>query len=176
MFNLWRDMKPGPNPPKNVYAVVEIPKGSRNKYELHKESGHFKLDRVLYSPFVYATEYGLIPQTLWDDGDPMDILVLMDQPTFPGCIIEARPIGLLEMIDSGDSDVKVLAVPVDDPRYNDVTELNHVYGHILRELEHFFAEYKTLQGKKVEILGWKGREEAEKAIERAIKLYKEKYG
>lgn len=110
-MNLWKDLKPGSSEPEVLYAVIEIPKGSRNKYQYDKEIDAFVLDRVLHSSVHYPAEYGTIPQTLWDDGDPMDIIVLMDQPTFPGCVIESRPIGVMKMIDSGDSDDKILSVP-----------------------------------------------------------------
>jgi inorganic pyrophosphatase len=172
-MNLWKDIATGPAAPEAVYAVIEIPRGSRNKYEYDKEKEAFVLDRVLYSPVHYPAEYGIIPKTLWDDGDPMDILVLMDQPTFPGCIIETRPIGVMNMIDTGDKDDKILGVPVDDPRFKDVKDIEDLPEHLLDEIQHFFAEYKKLQGKKTEVLGWKGREEALTAIERSIQLYKD---
>jgi inorganic pyrophosphatase len=172
-MNLWKDIATGPAAPEAVYAVIEIPRGSRNKYEYDKEKEAFILDRVLYSPVHYPAEYGIIPKTLWDDGDPMDILVLMDQPTFPGCIIETRPIGVMNMIDTGDKDDKILGVPVDDPRFKDVNDIEDLPEHLLDEIQHFFAEYKKLQGKKTEVLGWKGKEEALKAIERSIQLYKD---
>ena len=148
-MNLWKDLSPGPSVPEVVYAVIEIPKGSRNKYEYDKDMEAFALDRVLYSPFHYPAEYGIIPQTLWDDGDPMDIIVLMDQPTFPGCLIEARPIGIMRMIDSAslspqsrESDDKILSVPVNDPKYNNVKSIDDIPKAILDEIAHFF---KTLE-------------------------------
>jgi len=114
--NLWSEIESGSDIPDVVTAVIEVPKGSRNKYEYDKEREAFMLDRVLYSPVVYPADYGFIPKSTYDDGDPMDILVLMEQPTFPGCLIEARPIGIMGMIDGGDKDYKILAVPEDDPR------------------------------------------------------------
>ncbi|MBU4534498.1 MAG: inorganic diphosphatase [Euryarchaeota archaeon] len=170
-MNLWKDIAPGPSVPEVVYAVIEIPKGSRNKYEYDKDMEAFALDRVLYSPFVYPTEYGIIPQTIYDDGDPMDILVLMEQPTFPGCVIESRPIGVMRMIDGGDQDDKILAVPVQDPRYEEVKDITDVAPHLLKEIEHFFQEYKHLEGKSTQILGWENAENAFKAIEHSIDLY-----
>lgn len=149
MVDLWKDIKPGPSAPEIVYAVIEIPKGSRNKYEYNKELGAFSLDRVLYSPFMYPADYGIIPQTLYDDGDPLDILVMMEEPTFPGCIIEARPIGMMEMIDKGKQDDKILAVPVEDPRYKEIKNIDEIPSHILDEIAHFFSEYKRLEGKKL---------------------------
>lgn len=171
-MNLWKDLAPGPSAPKVVYAIVEIPKGSNNKYEYDKDMEAFALDRVLYSPFFYPGEYGLIPQTTYDDGDPMDILVLMDQATFPGCVIESRPIGLMKMIDGGDKDDKVLAVSVNDPKYKDVNDISDIPSHILDEIAHFFKEYKALEGKKTEVNGWEGAQSAFDAINHSIELYK----
>ena len=142
-MNLWKDLVPGPSVPEVVYAVIEIPKGSRNKYEYDKDMEAFALDRVLYSPFHYPAEYGIIPQTLYDDGDPMDIIVLMEQPTFPGCVIETRPIGIMRMIDGDDNDDKILGVPINDPRFKDVNDIDDVPKHLLDEIAHFFKEYKT---------------------------------
>lgn len=114
-MNLLHELSPGSDIPNVINVVVEIVKGSRNKYEYSKEAGVFKLDRVLYSPFVYPAEYGFVPQTHYDDGDPLDVLVMMNLPTFPGCVIEARPLGMLRMIDSGEADSKILAVPATTP-------------------------------------------------------------
>ncbi|MDI6723484.1 MAG: inorganic diphosphatase [Methanobacterium sp.] len=170
-MNLWKDLKTGPSVPEVVYAVIEIPKGSRNKYEYDKDMEAFALDRVLYSPFHYPAEYGIIPQTLWDDGDPMDIIVLMDQSTFPGCVIEARPIGIMRMMDGEDSDDKILSVPINDPRCNDITDINDVSKHLLDEIAHFFKEYKTLEGKVTEVMGWENEQKAFEAVEHSIDLY-----
>jgi inorganic pyrophosphatase len=172
-MNLWKDLAPGPSVPEVIYAVFEIPKGSRNKYEYDKDMEAFALDRVLYSPFYYPAEYGIIPKTLYDDGDPMDVLVLMDQPTFPGCVIETRPIGIMRMIDSGDKDDKILGVPVNDPMYKDVNDIDDIPGHLLDEIAHFFKEYKYLEGKTTEIIGWENAQKAFEAIEHSIRLYKE---
>lgn len=174
-MNLWTEVVPGPNAPEVVYAVIEIPRGSRNKYEYDKDMESFALDRVLYSPFTYPAEYGLIPQTIYDDGDPMDIMVLMDQPTFTGCVIESRPIGLMKMIDGGDADDKVLAVPKDDPRFKDINDISDIPSHLLEEIAHFFKEYKHLEGKSTEVMGWENKEAALAAIQHSIDLYKEKY-
>ena len=172
-MNLWKDLEPGPSVPEVIYAVIEIPKGSRNKYEYDKDMEAFALDRVLYSPFFYPAEYGIIPKTLYDDGDPMDILVLMNQPTFPGCVIETRPIGIMRMIDSGDKDDKILGVPVNDPMFKDVNDIGDIPGHLLDEIAHFFKEYKYLEGKTTEVIGWENAQKAFEAIEHSIKLYKE---
>lgn len=174
-MNLWKDLETGPSVPEVIYAVIEIPKGSRNKYEYDKDMEAFALDRVLYSPFHYPAEYGIIPQTLWDDGDPMDIIVLMEQPTFPGCVIESRPIGIMKMIDGDDSDDKILSVPLNDPKFKEVNDIKDVPKHLLDEIAHFFKEYKTLEGKETKILGWEGTEAAFKAIDHSIDLYKKKF-
>ncbi|MCE5213921.1 MAG: inorganic diphosphatase [Methanobacterium sp.] len=174
-MNLWKDLKTGPAEPQVLYAVIEIPKGSRNKYEYDKDMEAFALDRVLYSPIHYPAEYGIIPQTLWDDGDPMDIIVLMEQPTFPGCVIEVRPVGIMRMIDSGDSDDKILSVPINDPQYNDVNDLEDLSESILNEIKDFFASYKKLEGKKTQILGWENKKAAIKAINHSIGQYRRTY-
>lgn len=171
-MNLWKDLAPGPSVPEVVYAVIEIPKGSRNKYEYDKDMEAFTLDRVLYSPFIYPAEYGIIPQTLYDDGDPMDIMVLMEQPTFPGCVIETRPIGIMRMVDGDDHDDKILGVPLNDPRFKEVNDINDVPGHLLDEIAHFFKEYKYLEGKTTEVSGWENAGKALEAIEHSIELYK----
>ncbi len=171
-MNLWKDLEPGPSVPEVIYAVIEIPKGSRNKYEYDKDMEAFALDRVLYSPFHYPAEYGIIPKTLYDDGDPMDVMVLMDQPTFPGCVIETRPIGVMRMIDGDDKDDKILGVPVNDPRYKDINDIDDIPSHLLDEIAHFFKEYKTLEGKVTKVLGWEHAEEAFEAVKHSIELYK----
>ncbi|SFE33224.1 inorganic diphosphatase [Alteribacillus iranensis] len=156
---------------KVVEALIEIPTGSQNKYEYDKEKGVFKLDRVLFSPMFYPAEYGYIDETLALDGDPLDILVLVTNPTFPGCVIDSRVIGYLEMIDDGDEDQKLLAVPVEDPRFKDVHSINDIPSHKLDEIAHFFKTYKDLQNKKTEIGAWKGAEEAAQLVEECIDRY-----
>lgn len=174
-MNLWTKIKSGSKIPEVLYAVIEIPKGSKNKYEYDKDMESFLLDRVLYSSVVYPADYGFIPQTIYDDGDPMDIMVLMDQPTFPGCIIESRPIGILKMIDGGDKDYKILAVPVEDPKYKNFNDIDDVPSHILDEIGEFFKTYKNLENKEVEINGWENSQMAKKEAIRSIEMYKEKY-
>jgi len=176
-MDLWKDLPVGKNPPEEIFVVVEIPKGSRNKFEFDHDLNVFKLDRVLYSPFYYDWgDYGLIPKTFCEDGDPGDAFVLMERPTFPGCVIEARPIGLLEMVDSGDPDSKIISVPVNDPKYQEVKDIKDLPPHLLKEIEHFFTHYKDLEGKKVEVKSWKGAEEAKKWIKESMELYEEKFG
>ncbi|NUQ36733.1 MAG: inorganic diphosphatase [Caldilineales bacterium] len=176
MQNLWRDLRTGPNAPETVYAIVEIPKGSRNKYEYNKEHGVIKLDRVLYSSVSYPGDYGLMPQTFWEDGDPFDILVMVNQPTFPGCIIEARPIGIFRMEDKGKSDDKILAVPAHDPSFGDYKDLGDLPSHFLREVEHFFGVYKDLEeGGRVKTKGWEGAAAAKEAIVQAMRIYRDRF-
>jgi inorganic pyrophosphatase len=158
---------------KVVEAFIEIPTGSQNKYEYDKEKGVFKLDRVLFSPQFYPAEYGYLENTLALDNDPLDILVLVTNPTFPGCVIDARVIGVLNMIDSGDEDSKLLAVPVEDPRFKDVHSLEDVPSHTLDEIAHFFQTYKDLQGKKTEIGAWEGPEKASQLVDECIARYNE---
>lgn len=163
------NLNPGPNPPKVVYAFIEIPKGSRNKYELDKDTGYVKLDRVLYSPVMFPGDYGVIPNTLYDDGDPLDILVITRFATFPGCLIESRPVGLLKMQDTGDQDDKIIAVPLEDPYFNKVKDLKDLPSALLEEIAHFFKIYKELQPKKwVKIQGWKNKQFAYQAINKSI--------
>jgi inorganic pyrophosphatase len=169
-MNLLHDIPAGEADAINV--IVEIPMGSRVKYELDKDTGLIKFDRVLYSPMHYPANYGFVPQTLWDDGDPLDVLVLGYEPLVPGCLIEVRPIGVLDMVDGGDGDAKVLAVPVSDPRYKEVKDITDVEPHTLEEIKHFFKVYKDLQKKKVEVGEWRSAAEAKKDFAKAIELYK----
>lgn len=175
MIHLWHNLSSGPQPPDIVYAVVEVPKGSRNKYEYSKRAGVIKLDRVLYSPLHYPGDYGFIPQSFFEDGDPMDILVMMNEPTFPGCVIEARPVGMFKMIDKGEPDYKVLAVPSTDPNFDDYRDLDDLPQHFPKEVGHFFMVYKQLQGTEVQNEGWVGADEAKKAIMASLALYRKDF-
>jgi inorganic pyrophosphatase len=175
VINAWRDLSPGRHPPEEVTAVVEIPSGSRNKYELHKESGLIRLDRVLYSAVHYPGDYGFVPRTLAEDGDPCDVLVLLNEPTFPGCQIDARPIGVLRMLDRGAPDDKVLAVPTRDPFYGEYFDIADIPQHYLREVEHFFHIYKDLEGKRVQTVGWEKSDAAMRVVAEAIRRYDERY-
>jgi inorganic pyrophosphatase len=145
---------------ETVDAFIEIPQGSRNKYEYDEALGKIRLDRVLYSSVHYPTDYGFIPDTLAPDGDHLDILVVTYEPTFPGCVVEARPIGGLDMADEKGADFKVLAVPTGDPRFEHTHGLNDLAPHWLREIEAFFATYKLLEPKQTEVLGWHTADEA----------------
>lgn len=157
-----------------VEAIIEIPAGSQNKYEFDKEKGVLRLDRVLYSPVHYPTDYGYIPETLEEDGDPIDILVLVTNPTVPGCIVDTRVIGVLSMADDKGVDNKLLGVAAKDPRWAHVHDLADVPPHRLREIEHFFKTYKDLEGKHTEIRGWFGREVAREKLEAARAAYNPK--
>ncbi len=148
------DVPIGAEAPLVFNTVIEIPKGSTNKYEVDKETGFVKLDRVLYSPLFYPFDYGFIPQTHYLDGDPIDVLVLLLHPTFPGCIVEAKAIGVLEMRDDKGPDEKILCVSTKDPRYNYRKSINDLNEHTLKEIIHFFEVYKQLEEKDVEVIGW----------------------
>lgn len=175
MIHPWRDLPPGPHPPEAVTAVIEIPRGSRNKYELDKDSGLFKLDRVLYSAVHYPGDYGFIPRTLHEDNDPLDIIVRIDEPTFPGCQIEARPIGVLKLLDRGEPDDKILAVPAHDPLHHEYYDIADLPSHYLAEIEHFFQIYKDLEGKRMQIVGWEKSEVAMQVIMESIARYALQY-
>lgn len=160
------NVKIGANAPLVFNTVIEIPKGSTNKYELDKDSGMLRLDRVLYSPLFYPFDYGFIPQTHYLDGDPIDVLVMSMHPMFPGCIVEARAIGLLEMRDEAGPDEKILCVATRDPRFNNRKSLNDLNPHTLKEINHFFEVYKTLEDKEVETVGWRDVVEAVQLIDK----------
>jgi inorganic pyrophosphatase len=144
--------------------IVEIPKGSVNKYEYDGKLGLFRLDRSLYSPVHYPGDYGFIPGTLAEDGDPLDVLTLVSEASFTGCLIEVRPIGLLNMVDREEADQKIIAVPSCDPRYDQIHTMDQVFAHVRRELEHFFSIYKELEGKVTASQGWGGPREARRTI------------
>lgn len=169
--NLWHDLDTGPTAPEVINVIVEIPKGSRNKYEFHKSTGAFKLDRVLYSPVSYPGDYGFIPRTYEDDDDPLDALVVTNLPTFTGCIVEARPIGLFRMNDRGEPDHKIVAVLHYDPFFAGVNAYTDLPAHYLKEVEHFFTVYKDLEGGHVEPLGWESAQMARQRIHYAINRY-----
>jgi inorganic pyrophosphatase len=165
------DIDPGPDTPELVRAIIEIPKNSSNKYEYDGNLGIFRLDRALYSPMHYPGDYGFIPGTLADDGDPLDILVLVNEPSFTGCLMEARPVGILHMVDQTESDEKILAVPNRNPRFESIHTIDQVFPHTLKEIEYFFSIYKELQGVKTQITGWGDPREARKTINEARQNY-----
>jgi inorganic pyrophosphatase len=154
------DVGPGTNLPSVVNAIVEIPKGRRNKFEVDKKTGLMRLDRYLYSSSHYPGDYGFIPQTLAEDGDALDILVMVNEPTFSGCLIEARVVGLFRMRDRGVNDFKILGVPNTDPLFAEYQNLRDAPSHFLREVEHFFATYKQLEGVTIETMGWATAQDA----------------
>jgi len=155
-----------------VEVVIEIPKGSRNKYEADHHSGEVWLDRMLFTATMYPTDYGFFPRTLGEDGDPLDAMVLLEEPTFPGCHIRVRPIGVFWMSDEKGPDAKVLTVPATDPRWADISDIDDLPPHLLNEIAHFFGVYKALEpGKGTELSDWHGRGEAERAIVEAQERY-----
>ena len=158
------DLDPGPEIPELVRMIVEIPKNSANKYEYDSQLGIFRLDRALYSPMHYPGDYGFIPGTLADDGDPMDVLALVQEPSFTGCLIEVRPVGILNMVDQQEHDQKILAVPNRNPRYDQIHTMDQIFPHVRREIEHFFTIYKELEGRITSMEGWGGPPEARRAI------------
>ena len=170
-MNLLHDIDPGTKGEMNV--IIEIPKDSHNKYEIDKKTGIIKLDRANYSSAAYPFDYGFVPQTLWDDGDALDVVVLTTYALNVGILVAARPVAILSMKDSGEQDDKVIAVPVEDKRWDDVQDLGDLNKHTLKEIVDFFETYKNLKGKPVEVItgGFKGRAEAEAAFERARALY-----
>lgn len=167
------ELPPGPDVPRALHAVIEIPKGSSNKYEYDKELGIFRLDRTLFSPVHYPGDYGFMPQTISEDGDPLDMVVMATEPTFPGCLIEVRPIGVLVMRDDMGLDHKILCAPAKDPRQRDIHGLQHLQLHILREIDYFFHIYKELEGKKSDTYGWEDRVVAYEVIEQSVKRYQD---
>jgi len=160
------DVPIGPKAPEVFNTIIEIPRGSTNKYEVDQQTGVLKLDRVLYSPLFYPFDYGYIPQTHYLDGDPLDVLVLLSHPTVPGCVIEASAIGVLEMSDDKGPDEKILCVAKKDPRYGYRQSLDELNNHTLSEIQHFFEVYKQLEEKDVEVKGWHGPELALRLIEK----------
>ncbi|MFB6211376.1 MAG: inorganic diphosphatase [Halobacteriales archaeon] len=177
MVNLWEDLETGPDPPEEIHAVVECLKGERNKYEYEKDIPGVVLDRVLHSNVHYPSDYGFIPRSWYDDDDPLDVLVLVEDQTFPGCVIEARPVAMMKMDDDGEQDDKIIAVPTEDPRYDHMEDLGDVPEQTKAEISEFFETYKNLEeGKQTETLGWEDKAAAMDAIEHSQDLYEEKFG
>lgn len=161
----------GKNAPEIVTVVIEIPLDGTNKYEYDKQLHVFRLDRNLHSPVHYPGDYGFIPQTLAEDGDPLDILILGESPTFPGCTFTARPIGMFEMLDQGIPDEKIVAYATGNPRFGDLTSYTQVQPHVLREIEHFFSVYKDLESKRTKVLGWKDYDVAQETVQSCHQRY-----
>ena len=156
-----------------IEVTVEIPTGSRNKYEFDHARGRYVLDRVLYSSVHYPCDYGFIEGSLADDGDPLDVLIVIAEPTFPGCVVRARPIGVLDMKDDKGHDYKILAVAHDDPRWARVEALEDISPHRLREIENFFETYKALEGRETDVSGWLGVDDAWRIIDDAMALHRD---
>jgi inorganic pyrophosphatase len=176
-MNLWHDVEFGKNAPEIFNVIVEIPKGSNNKYEIDKETGLIALDRANYSSAPYPFDYGFVPQTLWDDGDALDVVILTTFPLAPGILVRVRPVAIMDMIDDGDSDAKIIAVPADDKRWEDTKDIGDVNKHTLKEIEHFFKTYKQLKKEEIVVTidSIRDAAAAKEAVMRSKDLYNEKY-
>ena len=176
-MNLWHDVSRGETP-NEINVIIEIPKNSPNKYEIDKKTGLIALDRANYSAAPYPFDYGFVPQTLWEDGDALDVVMLTTYPLNIGILVRARPVGVMKMIDAGESDYKIIAVPIDDKRWDDVQDLEDINKHKLKEIAHFFETYKELkEGEKgmVVIEGYENKKYALEAIEKSIQIYSDKF-
>ena len=173
---LWHRVNSEQVKPESFVACIEIPQGSKNKYELDKFSGALKLDRILYTSTHYPQNYGFIPKTYADDGDPLDVLVICSEPIVPLALVECYPIGMLEMIDGGSKDTKIIAIAKNDPVNNSFSDIKQIPNHILQEIKHFFGVYKQLEGKETIVDHIRGRMMAMDAIQECIDAYKKKFG
>ena len=174
-MNIWHDINPAKITPEEFTAVIEISKGSKSKYELDKDTGLLKLDRVLYTSTHYPANYGLIPRTYAADGDPLDVLVLCSQQIYPLTLVDCYPIGVIAMIDSGSGDEKIIAIPKNDPTYNQYKDISELPAHIFEEMRHFFSVYKALEKKETIVNNISGREDAIKIIAETIETYNKKF-
>ncbi len=174
-MNIWHDISAERIKPNNFEALIEIPRGCKAKYELDKETGLLRLDRVLYTSTVYPANYGFIPRTYADDGDPLDVLVLSGEVIYPMTLVNCYPIGVIKMIDSGSLDEKIIAIPHRDPTYNDYYDIKELPQHIFQEMMHFFEVYKSLEHKKTTIKEIAHRDEALEIVKKCIERYKEKF-
>ena len=175
-MNLWRDIPPGDEPPKILNVVIEVISRSRDKYEYNLEWEAFVLDRVLYSSVIFPVEYGFVPQTWYNDNDPLDVMVLSYEPLEVGCVIKVRPIGALILEDEEGEDPKILSVLLSDPRFEGYKDIRDVHPHLLREIQEFFETYKRLEPKKwVKFKAWKDAEEARRIVDYSINLYRETF-
>ena len=173
-MNLWHDIEPGTKEAMNV--IIEIHKGSKNKYEIDKKTGLIALDRVAHTAQDFPFDYGFVPRTYWHDGDALDVMLLTTYPLLPGILVHARPVALMKMIDGGERDDKVIAVPIDDPRFDNIKDVGDINPHTLKEIEHFYSTYKKLQNKEVEVKGFVGKEEAQTAFDESLQLYTKEFG
>ena len=174
-MNLWHDVPLGDNAPNEINVIIEIPKGSQNKYEIDKETGLMALDRANYSAAAYPCEYAFAPQTYAEDGDAIDVLLLSSFPIPPGILVKSRPVAFMEMIDTGEVDPKIICVPVKDKRWDNVKDLADINPHTIKEIQHFFETYKELKGDKVTNPGFKGKVAAIDALQKSIEAYKQKF-
>lgn len=175
-MNLWHEISAGKDVPDIINVIIECPKGTKNKYEIDKETGLIKLDRAMKTSQDYPFDYGFVPQSLWGDGDALDVVLLTTYPLAPGILVEARPVGIMTMIDCGDSDDKIIAVPKSDPRFDEILDLSDVNKYILKEMQHFFETYKSIEGKKVVVKGFRNKQSALVAIKKGLKMYKDAFG
>ena len=175
MSNIWHDINPKRITPENFVAVVEISKGSKKKYELDKETGHLKLDRILYTSTHYPANYGFISRTYGEDKDPLDVLILCSEDIQPMTLIECFPIGVIRMIDNGANDEKIIAIPFSDPTYNMYRDISELPSHIFDEMSHFFTVYKQLENKETAVNEVSGREDAVRIIAESIDRYVENF-
>lgn len=175
MTNIWHDINPSRVTPEDFIAVIEIEKGSKKKYELDKETGHIILDRILYTSTHYPANYGLIPRTYAEDGDPLDVLVLCSENLYPLSLVRCYPIGVMAMLDSGKLDEKIIAIPFNDPNYNEYHDISELPSHIFSEMRHFFTVYKTLEGKETVVNDVSGAGEAKEVIKKCLDAYIEKF-
>ena len=175
-MNIWHDINPDRISPEEFIAVIEISKGSKKKYELDKETGFIVLDRILYTSTHYPANYGFIPRTYGDDKDPLDVLVLCSEPLEPLTLVKCYPIGVMKMIDNGMGDEKIIAIPYDDPTYNNYTDISDLPSHIFEEIKHFFKVYKDLEGKETQVDEFGDYHEAINTIEHCIGNYNLKFG
>jgi inorganic pyrophosphatase len=174
-MNLWHDLELGSDAPEVFNVIIEIPRGSKNKYEIDKKTGLIKLDRAMKSAQDYPFDYGFAPQTLWEDGDALDVVVLTTYPLASNILVEVRPVAVMHMIDGGEGDDKIIAVPINDPRWDEVVELEDINKHTLKEMRHFFETYKAIENKVVEVRGFEGKAQALEAVNKSVRLYKEKF-
>ncbi len=174
-MNLLHDISAGKHTPDVINVIIEIPKGSKNKYEIDKETGLIALDRALHTAQDYPFDYGFMPQSHWEDGDPLDVVVLTTYALAPGVLVKVRPVAVVNMVDDGESDAKIIAVPEKDPRWDDVQDLADINKHTLKEIEHFFLTYKQIQKKEVLINGIGDKSEAHTAVKKSQELYEEKF-
>ncbi len=174
-MNLLHDIAPGNDAPNEINVIVEINRGSLNKYELDKETGLIMLDRVSHTAQTFPFDYGFVPQTHWHDGDPLDVILITTSPLIPGILVKARPLGVMDMIDSGESDAKIIAVPAGDPRFSHMNDLADVNPHFVKEVTHFYENYKKLQNKVVTIPTVRDAKAAKEVISESIELYKKEF-